>query len=564
MDLNWDLNWDLKRDQNKQDNMEDGMKNNRIYDTLMELCKIESISETAGENQLVDYLYGKISAFNSVAGTLTTEIVPILKDKFKRNFFYSLYENENSAGKTVILLSHHDVVSAGDYGNFRDLAFLPEEYTEFLKGDKGPRLDDEAAKDLQTGDWIFGKGTMDMKFGLAMSVETLRKAAENGGFSCNILLLSVPDEEANSAGMLGSVETLLKLKKEKKLEFCGAIIPEPFFNKEVNDMNKYIYSGAIGKLLPVVLAIGKEAHSGEPLSGLSAASLISEFTKNIELNPILMDSREDFYTPPPVCLKIGDLREGYSVSLIGAAYAYFNIMTVDKTPDQVMDLLKEFGVDAFEEVLSQRNERIREMNLRFGKSITGTEFTPKIRSFLELSEECKISLGKEFELRMDKIAEENSQMDSRDLTIKMMMEAVKLLPDKSPMLLLAYGPPFYPHSSKSAELNPAVRVVEEIQKFAIGKFGVELKHEEFFSGLSDMSYLSLPGDFSVENLSGNFPMWGRGYSIPLDTIKELDIPFICLGPWGKDAHKYTERLNLSYSFQTVPKLFHEAIKSFSK
>lgn len=540
------------------------MKNNRIYDTLLELCKIESISESEGENQLVDYLYGKVSAFNSVTGTLTTEIVPILNDKFKRNFFYSLYENENSAGKTVILLSHHDVVSVADYGNSRDLAFLPEEYTEFLSSGKGPRLDGEALKDLQSGDWIFGRGTMDMKFGLAMSVETLRKAVENGGFSCNILLLSVPDEEANSAGMLGSVETLLKLRNEKNLKFCGAIIPEPFFNKEVNDLKKYIYSGAIGKLLPVVLAIGKEAHSGEPLSGLSAAALISEFTRNIELNPVLMDSCENFYTPPPVCLKIGDLREGYSVSLVGAAYAYFNIMTVEKTPDQVMDLLKEFGLDAFEEVLSQRDARIREMNLKFKESISGAEFAPKVMSFLELSKECKIILGEAFELRIDKMAEENPHMDSRDLTIKMMMEAVNLLPDRSPMLLLAYGPPFYPHSSKSPDLNPAVRVVEEIQKFAIDEFGISLKHEEFFSGLSDMSYLSLPEDFSVENLSGNFPMWGRGYSIPLETIKELDIPFICLGPWGKDAHKYTERLNLSYSFQTVPKLFHEAIKAFSK
>jgi len=540
------------------------MENKKIYDILMELCEIRSISETGDENGIVSYLEKKVQGFKKNYGNLMAESVAIKNDKFHRNFFYALFQNENSKGKTVILLSHHDVVSVGDYGKFKELAFSPEKYTELLKSGNGPVMNTESEEDLKSGDWIFGRGTMDMKFGLAMSVETLRLAVEEGQFENNILLLSVPDEEANSVGMLGSIETLLKLRNEKGLEYCGTLIPEPFFNKIENDPNRYIYTGVVGKLLPVVLAVGKEAHSCEPLSGLSAASLISEFVSELELSPELMDSKGEFITPPPVCLKIGDLREGYSVSLIGAAYAYFNIMTIDKNPDQVMAILKAQGARSFEKVLNRKKTRILDMNKEYNGESAGAEFTPKVWSFSELTQACKAAVGKEFDSRMAEVSEENGHLDPRELTIKMMMEAVKLLPEKEPMLIISYGPPFYPHTKKTGDENSAVKVAQKVSAFAEKEFGFTLLQEAFYPGLSDMSYLGLERDFSAEALSENFPMWEKGYDLPLFAIKELNIPFICLGPWGKDAHKYTERLNFSYSFGKVPRIFHQAIKIFGE
>lgn len=51
--------------------------------------------------------------------------------------------------------------------------------------------------DAESGDWLFGRGTMDMKAGLAVQLSMLERAM-NGHFDGNVLLITVPDEEVNS------------------------------------------------------------------------------------------------------------------------------------------------------------------------------------------------------------------------------------------------------------------------------------------------------------------------------------------------------------------------------
>jgi arginine utilization protein RocB len=47
------------------------------------------------------------------------------------------------------------------------------------------------------------------------------------------------------------------------------------------------------------------------------------------------------------------------------------------------------------------------------------------------------------------------------------------------------------------------------------------------------------------------PLWGKGYSIPLDVLEELNIPVLNLGPIGRDAHKWTERLDIDNAFNIL-------------
>jgi arginine utilization protein RocB len=69
----------------------------------------------------------------------------------------------------------------------------------------------------------------------------------------------------------------------------------------------------------------------------------------------------------------------------------------------------------------------------------------------------------------------------------------------------------------------------------------------------------LPEGTDIEGLKKNFPAWGYGYKIPLDTIAQLNIPFLNIGPHGKDAHRTSERLCLSDSFdKTVPLIYSAA------
>jgi len=53
----------------------------------------------------------------------------------------------------------------------------------------------------------------------------------------------------------------------------------------------------------------------------------------------------------------------------------------------------------------------------------------------------------------------------------------------------------------------------------------------------------------------NMPGSGKVYSLPVKYLKQLDITGIVLDAYEKDMHKYTERLNISYSFDVLPDLY---------
>ena len=56
------------------------------------------------------------------------------------------------------------------------------------------------------------------------------------------------------------------------------------------------------------------------------------------------------------------------------------------------------------------------------------------------------------------------------------------------------------------------------------------------------------------------PIWGFGYSIPLEEIRRLDMPTINIGPFGFGVHQAGERAERSYSFGQVPRLILETIE----
>src|SRR5699024_11588812 len=75
----------------------------------------------------------------------------------------------------------------------------------------------EVQKDIISGEYLFGRGTMDMKMGLALHIHLLEKAVRER-WPVNLLLLTVPDEEVDSAGMRAAVENLDGIKKKHRLD----------------------------------------------------------------------------------------------------------------------------------------------------------------------------------------------------------------------------------------------------------------------------------------------------------------------------------------------------------
>lgn len=97
--------------------------------------------------------------------------------------------------------------------------------------------------------------------------------------------------------------------------------------------------------------------------------------------------------------------------------------------------------------------------------------------------------------------------------------------------------------------------------YAESKFKEHISKENYFMGICDLSYTGLDDIEAVNIVSGNIPGINNIYKLPLEEIKELNIPGIVFGGWGKDFHKYTERLNIPYSLKIVPYLYEKLIYS---
>jgi arginine utilization protein RocB len=56
------------------------------------------------------------------------------------------------------------------------------------------------------------------------------------------------------------------------------------------------------------------------------------------------------------------------------------------------------------------------------------------------------------------------------------------------------------------------------------------------------------------------PGWNEIYSLPIESIQKLNVPVVNIGPYGKDAHKFTERVNVPYSFEVMPKILEKTVR----
>jgi len=131
-------------------------------------------------------------------------------------------------------------------------------------------------------------------------------------------------------------------------------------------------------------------------------------------------------------------------------------------------------------------------------------------------------------------------------------------------VVIALAPPYYPSTNNSMlhdteEIN---KLIDGIGKFANDELGLGVYTQNYFTGISDLSYGLFTGNNeNIDYISDNMIFWGDMYSIPLKEIRELSMPVLNIGPWGRDLHKYTERVYKKDLFDTVPRLIDFVVRS---
>ena len=107
--------------------------------------------------------------------------------------------------------------------------------------------------------------------------------------------------------------------------------------------------------------------------------------------------------------------------------------------------------------------------------------------------------------------------------------------------------------------------VQYVREKGQEKFNLPVKQVHYFNGISDLSYVNYQDEGEGWTaFKANTPVWGSSYSIPFDAMAQLRAPVLNVGPFGKDAHKRTERLHIKSAFEEVPTLVEEMIKMVVK
>ena len=533
----------------------------------------------------------------------------------RKNVAYLLKShNPNNTGKTIILMGHFDTVGVEDFARFGDstIAFRPDELAKAMRVslEQKESLDapeQSALAALQSGEWMFGRGSVDMKSGIAINLAVFREFArpqDNGGrlideLAGNLLFLSCPDEETESAGILSAVPELLNLREKENLTYLGVINTDYTAPRDSDENKRYIYSGTVGKLLPSFYILGVRTHVGEIFRGVDASHIAAELVSRINLNPEWMDmwhgslGGEDLteVAPPPVALQLRDLKPSYNVETAGEAFVYVNWLTLTLTPEEAMAKMTDAASAALEAVYNRIVESHQRFASQGGQAQSPPAWTGAILDYELLlhkaahrweSEKRTIPFSDWLALKTDEF--KRLTQDSRQRSRMIVAELAKVAQLNGPAVVAFFSPPYYPSVlPQENEITRSVKSVldrmqthsnhkenEFFSKVSVNSVARQpIQMRGFYPYISDLSYVHLGENIQIDSLK-NMPLFGLTdsddnlyYSLDSEKLKDiraLNCPVVNIGPFGRDAHGLYERVHMPYSFETVPELIFQTIR----
>ena len=539
----------------------------RIEEIAIELTNELSVVETPGELDSVNKVHEIFSKMQYYKENPQDIFFVETGDKLGRKSLVAMMRGKKgNSKKTVVMIGHTDTVGISDYGNLQEYANKPYELMEKLKG---VTLSEEATKDLNSGEYLFGRGLFDMKTGDAIIMALMEEIATDiENFEGNLIFAAVCDEEGNSGGMLSVVPKLVEIKEREGLEYLALLDTDYMTSEYDGDENKYVYIGTVGKLMPSFYVVGKETHVGESFKGIDPNQIASHITSRINLNPEFCDVAEGEVSLPPITLHQRDLKTEYSVQIAKSATLFFNYATHCSTPDEVLIKMKNAANEAFQSAIDSLNDRYKTFCEMAGRNHEMLPWKARTMTY----EELFTMVEKEDPKVKDKIDAYNKELmkdedlDPRTFSLKMVEKLHSLWSDREPVVVVYFSPPYYPHiyveGKEEKEKNLIDAVADAVDST---KTDYKLVYKKFFPYISDLSYGAAPKDPAIiAALKDNMPGFGSKYNLPLEDMQKLDLPVLDIGSFGKDAHKFTERIEKNYSFNVAPELVYKTIMNLLK
>lgn len=533
------------------------MKTKSIKDILYELVAVQSDTGTELERDIaaaIAELIAEDPYFQAHPDRWGSETGD---DIMERPVIWALKKGRSD--KTIILSGHYDAVEIDCFGELRDLALKPDALKEKIK--TLTLTNEKLKKQLMEDDWLFGRGSGDMKAGLAINLHLLLAEEDP---EASILFTAVCDEENISAGTRSALPLYQTLKERFGLDYRLTIITEPQFFSDGDSF--VIANGGTGKMLPMIVAKGRLSHSGAPMKGLNAAHIIAEITRNIDLNTDLCTEDLGVATQPPIVQVMRDMKTTYDVSVPEFAAACVNILFLNsKNTPLLMQKLKRICKASMRTVIDKYEAGFAYS--RFRGLISDSDhqtYAPVVLDVKELEEIVKSNKDDSEAFLAELEQTLRSSVASRAMTlqtaalryVKSMIEASGL---DYPLVVVGIAPPYYPAACNEYLGKDLSGFLSSIKSVVEGDYGLKVQLVPYSLVMGDISYMTCVRPQAERALLGNLALPASLYNIPFEEAAELNTPCFYLGPRCEDIHQWSERVYLPDVEYTVPDAIRKII-----
>lgn len=532
------------------------------------LVAIPSVNGTSGERAIADAIEAYLRDIPYFQAHPELVITQELKDDplHRHNVMALLKGGDGTERDCIMLHGHIDTVDVDDYGKYKPYAFDCAKLAEALQS---AELPEEVRRDLASGDYLFGRGACDMKGGDAVFLVLVRHLAQAPEkLHGNLLLSFNPVEETLHRGIIEELPLLQKIRQEHDLHFRLAINNDFICPMYAGDTTRYVYTGAVGKLLPMFYIIGRETHVAQCFEGFSPDLTAAELVRLIDRNPDFCDGYQGEYTLPPTVLKMQDLKPSYNVQTPHTACVYFNFFVHNRQVTESMALFKSAARIALDNVMQQADARYKTYCTLSGNRYSSLLEQTQVLDYRELCDRARAVYQGDLDAFIDRTADDSIAAgdDMRITSLRIVQALCELCGIKTPTVVVFLATPFCPHNTLKREVPEEARAYAEVEQIAAefsAESGEQMKLQQFFPSLTDSSYLKIDDDAdSIAMLQACFPGYEKLYPVPLATAKALNIPAVNYGVWGKDCHKWTERIYMPYSFGQLPKFILKTIQYY--
>jgi arginine utilization protein RocB len=492
----------------------------KVEDLAVILTGRRSVNGTSDEASFAPFLAEQLGQRSELRalGARTT-VYPIPDDMLGRSSV--VLHLPGPGTQAVLLTGHFDTVGTSDYGDLEDQAGNPRELMQSWQlkacGDHLRR-----AKDVASGEFLPGRGLLDMKSGIAAGIAAVERFGADLSRTSHVLIVLTPDEEAQSLGMRDVAQRVLPaILSDHGLTASLAINLDATAEEPGRSAKQIVAYGSIGKLLLAGLFLGKPTHACYPSQGVNAALMAAVVARAFEATDALAEPGV-VGAPPAVTLHLREDKPNYDVTTPTSAYGYWNVISFRRTPAEVLD--------------SARLVAERELAAAFpGRTV-------------------KVILAEELSSRRPPPPATVTAQDLPSATKKGLADWARASNVEGPTLVLGFASTPYPAcnlTDQDARLRRCIgAALDEIRE----RFTTEIEEREFLPVIADMSFLAptRPGDLG--KVAANTPYWHEALGWDLADEATPSVPCINIGPWGRGYHSPSERVHRRSAFEILPEL----------